>query len=225
MSFNEVIRVLRNVNGCVIKPSKDSSAGIGVKALDVINGITKDNKPVEEVLRFYNNNYVIERKIKNREDLASFNPTSCNTFRIHTFRNSEGFPTYLSSYLRIGRIGNIIDNASSGGIAVAVNSDGTLWEKGCSLRPYQVKTETDNGTKFKDFVIKDFDKVISTALNAHSRLPIFGLIGWDITIDEGNNIIIIEYNPPCDMRKEQLIFQTSGFLDYQEEIMKIAFKK
>lgn len=123
-------------------------------------------------------------------------------------------------------MGKHIDNASSGGITVGVDENGFFYETGCQVKPqYKEFKQTDTGVSFKGLRISNFKEVIQTTLRAHSRLPWFGIIGWDITINEKNEVVIIEYNPPCDMRIEQIIFKGSAFGVYHEDIFKQVYNK
>lgn len=169
----------------------------------------------------YKNNYVVERKIVNCDNLKQLNPSSCNTLRVHTFRNkSSQMIEFISAYVRIGRSGRIIDNASNGGIACRV-IDGRLAKYGAVAVPhYEAVTKTDSGIVLENYRIDKFEEIVATAIKAHSNLPFIGLIGWDITVNENGEVVIIEYNPNPDMRKEQLIFKDTLLVDKQEEVFR-----
>ena len=187
--------------------------------------LTDTNETVEEKLKSYKGMFVIEELIQESECLSRLNPSSCNTLRIHTWRNSgKECCEYISSYVRIGREGSIKDNASSGGITCQIMSDGRLGNKPCTVNPYQLIEKTDAGIKLDGYLIEGYEKMIQTAVNAHSCVPIFGIIGWDICIDKTGVPVIIDYNPDPDMRKEQLVFCDTCLLDKQEEIIREVFK-
>ena len=223
VSFDKVIDYCNNLEGCIIKPSRDSSGGNGVKLLHVKDGITNEGEKIEDLLKKYGKNFLIERKIENSEILKQLNPTSLNTFRIITYRDIQGRPRYINSFLRIGRLGGVIDNASAGGIVVPVDETGVLNPIACTTFPYREFKATDNGTKLDGYQIERFPELIQTALRAHSRLPMFNIIGWDITIDSKDRIVLVECNPPCDMRIGQVMFKTSYIIRYQEEILKRVY--
>lgn len=223
VTFERLVEGCKNLNNCIIKPSKGSSAGIGVKLFETIG---KDEREIIDILKSYHYNFVIERKIKECENLKCLNPSSCNSLRVHTYRNSQKQKVeYLSSYVRIGRKGNVIDNASSGGITCQVLENGTLSDYPCTVSPYKIVDKTDVGVKLAGYHIENFKEIVETAVRAHSCVPLFGIIGWDIAVDENNNIVIIEFNPNPDMRKEQLIFRDSCLLDKHKEVLKEIFQK
>lgn len=83
---------------------------------------------------------------------------------------------------------------------------------------YQLKLIPPTGYK-----IERFDEMVSTAIRAHSAIPFFGIIGWDITISNEGKVTIIEYNPDPDMRIEQLPFRDSCLMDFQDEILEEVY--
>ena len=227
VSFGELVSHLSNISNCVLKPSKGSSAGRGVRLLEVNEGLVlgEESLKLEDLLKSYNGNFVIEEKIEESECLSKLNPSSCNTLRIHTWRNSKKEKCeFISAYVRIGRAGKLTDNASSGGITCEVVKEGKLGNYPCSVNPYSVIEKTDAGVVMPGYLIYGFDEMVDTAVKAHSCLPMFGIIGWDICIDKNGTPIIIEFNPDPDLRIEQLVFRDTCLLDKQDEMIKEIFK-
>ena len=223
VTFEEVLQRCQNIRDCIIKPSKGSSAGIGVKLLNTEN---KSEEEVRKLLKSYHGNFVIEKKIEECENLKCLNPSSCNSLRIHTYRSSvKQKVEFVSAYIRIGRDGKVIDNASAGGITCQVLSNGCLSDYSCTVSPYRVVDKTDSGITLAGYQIDGFNDLVETAVKAHSCLPLFGIIGWDICRDKDGNVVIIEYNPNPDMRIEQLIFKDTLLLDKQEEILKEIYER
>lgn len=215
VSRSQVIEYCRDLRNCIIKPSKNSSGGKRIYAFDGGGG------NFFELITSYGDNFVIERKIKNNQCLSRLNPSSVNTLRFHTYRDRINFEILLlSCYIRIGRSGKIIDNASAGGIACAVSEDGKLNKNGVRCVNYEVFEATDSGITLDGYQIESFQQMKETVILAHSRLPYFGIIGWDVTIDESGRVIIIEYNPDPDLRIEQLIFNDTCLGDFQELVVK-----
>lgn len=97
-------------------------------------------------MKSYHGNYVVEKRIINNENLKRLNPSSCNTLRVHTWRNREkGTIEFVSSFLRVGHSGAVVDNAFAGGIAVPVGNDGVLTNSGCHFNKYKRIEQTDTG--------------------------------------------------------------------------------
>jgi len=227
VSFRELVSYLNNITNCVLKPSKGSSAGRGVRLLEVKDGFVQGEKSlkIEDLLKSYKGNFVIEEKIEESECLSQLNPSSCNTLRIHTWRNSKKEKCeFISAYVRIGRSGKLTDNASSGGITCEVVKDGALGNYPCSVNPYSIIEKTDAGVVMPGYHINGFGEMVETAVKAHSCLPMFGIIGWDICMDKNGTPIIIEFNPDPDLRIEQLVFRDSCLLDKQDVMIKEIFE-
>ena len=225
--FIKMVSYLNNISNCVLKPSKGSSAGRRVSLLEVREGVVigDDSIKLEDLLKSYNGNFVIEEKVEESDCLSKLNPSSCNTLRIHTWRNSQKETCeFISAYVRIGRAGKLTDNASSGGITCQVMPDGKLGDFPCTVTPYNIIEKTDAGIVISGYQIDGFNEMIEMAVRAHSCLPMFGIVGWDICMDKNGVPTIIEFNPDPDMRIEQLTFHNTCLLDKQEEMIKEIFK-
>lgn len=218
--------LLSNLGSCVIKPSRESDGGDGVRLLNMRNGIDeKTGDSVDKIIEEYYPNLLVEDRITECSNLATLNPDSCNTMRVHTWRNRDkNRIEFISAYMRIGKKGTIKDNMKSGGMGVEVLPDGTL-QKGVSCYPYMIYDKTDAGTQLNGYCIVDFENIKETALRAHANLPMFDLCGWDIAVDDKGNVIIIEFNPNPDVRIEQAIFGTSCYKEHTEDVCKQVFKK
>lgn len=225
-SRNEIINLLQNLGQCVIKPSIGTDGGNGVRLLDMHNGIdTKTEDTVGKILDEYYPNFLVEDRIVETSNLANLNPDSCNTMRVHTWRNRKANQIeFVSAYMRIGRKGTIKDNMYSGGMGVKVYSDGIL-KHGVACYPYQLFEYTDAGTAINNYNIEDFEIIKETALKAHANLPMFDLCGWDMGVDKDGNVIIIEFNPNPDVRIEQCILGGSCYQEHTEEVCKQVFKR
>ena len=51
-----------------------------------------------------------------------------------------------------------------------------------------------NGVNFENCKVPNFEKVKSFVLNAHARIPMCALVGWDIGVDENDEPILVEAN-------------------------------
>lgn len=224
ISYEKMVETVSNVSDCIIKPSVGTDGGRGVCSFDTKDGIESNTgKEVADVLRSYGKNFCIERKVHENDNLQRLNPSSCNTLRVHTMRDrKEQRIRLLSSYIRIGKMGQVVDNMYSGGTGARIYEGGVLRES-VSCYPYKTYSKTESGVELKGYPIEDFDRIVSTCLAAHSRLPMFDLMGWDVTVDKQGNVVIIEYNPNPDIRIEQAIFGDTCLLENQEWVMKQYF--
>ena len=65
--------------------------------------------------------------------------------------------------------------------------------------------------------------MVEVVCKAHHNLPHFDFIGWDVTVNNNNEVVVIEFNPDPDMRLDQLIFLDNCLLSKQEQIYKVLF--
>ena len=93
------------------------------------------------------------------------------------------------------------------------------------MYPYYKGTKTESGIDVSHYKIEAFEKIVSTVLKAHSLLPMFDLVGWDVTVDTQGNVVIIEFNPNPDVRIEQCVFDTTCLGKSQKEIVKRVYKR
>lgn len=228
VSFNTFLEGLTNIEDSIIKPSVGTDGGVGVASFCSTCGCV-DTMPIElfilDFQKKYGLNFCIEKKIHECANLQCLNASSCNTLRVHTFRNRQDCKIeYVSSYVRIGKKGKVTDNANSGGICAPINENGLL-RYAITVYPYKEYSKTESGIPLNGYKINDFEKIVATVIKAHSMLPMFDWIGWDVTVDENGNVIIIEFNPNPDVRIEQCIFKDTCLLHKQEIIINQVYGK
>lgn len=190
----DIIQECKNIDHAIIKPTLFSNSGHGVAYLSVTNGITNINgETIESVMNRYGNNFVIENIVSQHKDMLKLNPSSLNTLRVISFRIGKEV-LICQMICRIGKPGSVCDNFSQGGIAVAVNHDGTLSKYGYTKYYSHPVERTMTGVTLNGFVIPGFQKIKETVIKAHLSLPQFPLLAWDIAVDEDSRPILIEYN-------------------------------
>lgn len=131
--------------------------------------------------------YLIQRKISQHPVLQSLYPLSINTIRLVTVRdvnsgNIEVFP----SVLRMGNLGNSVDNFSLGGVIVNLDIDsGDLEKIGFMKSEYGTIMEKHpyTGVVFSGITIPYMKEAVEMAKKFHSFLDIHS-VGWDIAITE-----------------------------------------
>ena len=193
VSKEEAIALCKNLDNVVIKPSL-LSKGRGVKKISVSNGIIESDKlTIEELFDNYKKDYIIQEAIKQHDKLSALNPTSVNTIRIMTYRSGmEVLVVY--SVIRIGRIGQVIDNQSAGGISTIINEDGTLGKYAFGVAGDDMIEKTDTGIILEGYQIPYFNKALDIVKQSHYDLPFFDIVGWDISIDKEGVPILVEWN-------------------------------
>ena len=96
--------------------------------------------------------------------------------------------------MRIGRGGALVDNAHAGGVFIGVTDDGKLLDTAYTEYQDRYYEHPDTHVVFKNYQLPMIDKVRQAAIELHKNLPNMTFISWDFTIDENNNIVLIERN-------------------------------
>lgn len=200
----------------IIKPTVDTYGGHGVK---IIANYTKE--VLNDIIKGYGDNYVVQMLVAQSEQTKRFNPTSLNTFRIITlFLN--GKITVLSSIFRCGGKGAIVDNASSGGMFIGIKENGQL-TRGTSYTQLEIN-ESPIGLRFSEYKIEHFDKVLKFAKSLHERIPLCAFAGWDIALNENNQPVFMEVNLNCPDVWLMQVLNGPIFGERFEEVIKYCFK-
>lgn len=167
------------------------SLGIGIAKIDADG---KDTKQLFfEVLQ--KSPCILEEYIVQSNELAVFNPSSVNTVRFVMFTHPDGSITDVYSMFRTGVGDTVIDNASMGGIACAVDT-----ETGVVISNGFVKKNKDTYTchpiskiAYKGFQIPRWNELKQVCYDASKLVPGFKLIGWDMALTD-NGWVIVEGN-------------------------------
>lgn len=191
-----------NLDDAIIKHSIETCQGQSVTRFSSASGLVsvKNNstkKHIEELFLSYDKNYIVQSAIRQCEKMAVLNPTSLNTIRIMTYKRKEDV-VILFAVVRMGRKGAVIDNASAGGLYCGVNPDGSLKKEAYTLAPFSKCYKSDNGVTFEDFTLPKYAEMKALVKEWHNELPYARLIGWDLAVDENDDIVLVEINatPP-----------------------------
>ena len=182
----------------ILKPTVDTCSGEGVMMFKKQNERYVSSKGIlfsDEFLNEYGDDYVIQEVIQQHPDLAKFNPTSVNTLRICTYRSvNDESVTVTGALIRIGKSGEVVDNAHAGGCFVGIDLEsGNLLHYAGDQ--YGNKYGTWNGVSFSEnHIIPHWNKVKEFAekiasYNKHSRL-----LALDLTVDKLGIPRVIEIN-------------------------------
>ena len=213
---DEAIEKCSNLQDCIIKPALEYS-GTGVLGLEVDKGITSINgQTLKSVFDKYGDNFLIQERLKQHEKMNQLNPTSVNTIRILTYRSGMEI-LVVYSVVRIGRMGQVIDNQCAGGISTIIGEDGRLGKYAYGGYTENDVSKTDVGTVLEGFEIPSYNRAVETVKKLHFQLPFFNLIGWDVAIDEEGDPVIIEWNVNTGLSQSAF---GPGFGKYTERIIR-----
>ncbi|MEX0661266.1 MAG: sugar-transfer associated ATP-grasp domain-containing protein [Balneolaceae bacterium] len=140
------------------------------------------------------NNIIVQKYIRQHNFFKKLNSTSLNTIRIMTL-SFNGLITVLSGVIRIGKEGEIVDNQSSGGFTIGIDSNGYtknyLYNK--NFEKFEFK-KPDSDYHLNNLKVPFYAKILSFVKKLHAEIPFIGIISWDVAINEENEILIIEMN-------------------------------
>lgn len=198
ISKEKAIDILSNVGKAVIKPTVDSSSGHDVIIVDMRDGKdVRSGKTSQDIFEHYNNNFIVQEKINPCNELSTLYPSSINTIRVISYIIDDKICVAPVS-LRIGGNGSEVDNIHAGGMSIAVTNDGILAKYAYRLG-YGDSFECfdkhpDTGVVFDGYKLSFIDRLISTAKRLHEMTANIGIISWDFTVDDNDNVIVIEAN-------------------------------
>ena len=189
-----MLNKMNNLGEVFIKPTVDSSSGVGCFVADFRNGIDcVSKKTSEEILNSLGKDFAIQERLKCHESIRKIYSGSVNTFRIITYIwKNEIIP--MPVIMRIGSGGAYLDNAHAGGMFIALDNDGTLHKKAFTEFKREFEEHPDTHIKFEGYKIDLFPDVLKAAIRMHESVPQIGCCNWDFTIDELGTPVMIEAN-------------------------------
>ena len=210
------IRACQDLGDVIIKPTMQSH-GSGVRKFSVKDGNTSiDNETVDHLFSRYKADFIIQKVVRQHERLSALNPSSVNTLRILTYRSGmEVLVPY--TVIRIGRKGWDIDNETAGGISTRIEKDGKLARYAYGAPGNDGIEQTDTGVVLEGYEIPSYAEAVDTVKKLHLQLPHFNLIGWDISIDQEDDPVLIEWNVWPELSQSA---NGPAFGEYTERILK-----
>ena len=206
----------------VVKPV-DGMMGDGIFYLCRREGrLFKDDVPcsfAELNAIFASTNYIVQERIVQHDRLAALCPTSVNTLRLFTVMDPVGKVVSFCPVMRIGRVGNLVDNWAQGGISVGIDpKTGALMRRG-SFKPGKgtvVFSHPDTGIRLEGYAIPYYHEAEEMVIRLHSLMYRNHSIGWDVAITP-DGPVVIEGN---DRWEVSLIQAAHGPVGYMKKYFK-----
>lgn len=194
LTMREAIDFGGNLGKCFAKPTVDTCSGVGCGAYDFDCGCDKESGiKVEELFDILGPNFAIQEPIACHPTIADLHPESANTLRVMTYR-WKGEIRVLPLLMRLGCGKSVVDNAHAGGIFVGVSERGELAHAALTEFNVRYDVHPDTGIRFEGYRIAGVEKVIAAAKRMHLAMPQLGFVGWDFTVDEAGEPLVIEAN-------------------------------
>ena len=192
INIEKAKELLKTEPEVIVKPTQESGSGRNIRFFDT----TSDFNELIGILSGHDDdNLIVQRIVKQHYELAKMHPSSLNTVRIYTVMLDDGVH-FLSASLKMGAGDSRIDNVSANsGIIVGVKENGELMET-AYFDMYSGKTTERHpgGMLLSEIKVPEFDKMLETVKRAAQYTGNFRLVGWDMSVDENGDIILIEAN-------------------------------
>lgn len=158
-------------------------------------------------------NGVFQYFINQHSFFNRFNSTSVATIRLTTVVNDLGKVSVRGAYLRLAREKDThVKSASNIRIPIDLIS-GKLYHKGYLANWTPIYKHPDSMTEFKGSEIPLFNKCKDIVIKMHQNFPVPRCIGWDIIINENDEIIFMEWNAGMNGIKEHEAYQGPCFME------------
>ncbi|HKK43685.1 MAG TPA: sugar-transfer associated ATP-grasp domain-containing protein [Bacteroidales bacterium] len=200
----------KNVGSVIIKKTVAGSCGTNIFKLygrEVREKEALVKRIFNEVIK---TGFLFQKTLVQHPDLDNLNPSCLNTVRIDTFIDKDGNSEVISAYLRMSISNNFIDNISSGGCQVGIDTEtGKLKEHGYapfrSVGVTVFEKHPVTGLVFRDFQLPFFEKVRELAVKTSQCMPALRLVGWDIAICR-DGPVLVEGNSDYDINGNDLAY-------------------
>ncbi|GGD68965.1 sugar-transfer associated ATP-grasp domain-containing protein [Lacimicrobium alkaliphilum] len=137
--------------------------------------------------------FVLEAYIQQSEQFMALNPDSVNTLRIWVLESSPGQAQVIGAYLRVGRAGSAIDNASAGGIMCPVRLiDGKVEPGLTKYTPHRddITQHPDHDAPLAGVTLEQWQQIKSFACKVLVRLPYTRFAGLDVTMTAQGPVLV-----------------------------------
>ena len=190
ISIDAAMEIIKNEQEIIIKPTQESGSGRGISFFKIDK---QSDEVMDALVSSRETNFIVQRIVKQHPFLSNIYANSLNSIRITTLLMEDGVHI-LSSVLRMGAGNSRVDNASNGGVSVGIQSNGELNEIGHILYAGNAIKKHPQGFVFKGNRIPYYEKIVETVKSLAQITGNFRLVSWDMSIDDDNNVILIEAN-------------------------------
>lgn len=138
--------------------------------------------------------YVVQRELRQREDLSQINSSSINTLRAITL-TVDGKVELKCAIMRIARSGSFVDNSAQGGMSIAIDvetgkfADSAVTEHG----NHTFSSHPDSGFVFAGKHLGGWPQIKDAIIEVATKFPEFVIVGWDVALTD-DGISVIEMN-------------------------------
>lgn len=187
ISLADAVAACKAVGSVIIKPSYGSSAVKGIVFWREGSDID-----IEKVLRDSRDD-IVQELITQHPSISQIHAESVNTVRIMTMTTEKGVEK-LSAIIRLGVGKSKVDNFCQGGIAVGIDDNGKLKDKGYDAAGRCYDKHPD-GADFRGVTVPGFQKCLAICQATAPRFMRYSrLTSWDFSTGADGEPILVEVN-------------------------------
>ena len=139
-------------------------------------------------------NGVLQRYIDQHTFFKQFTSASVACIRLNTVIALDGTPELRGAFLRLGQAKDTHVQYFTE-IAVAINlTTGVLDATGYHPNWTSCRQHPDHNISFEGLEVPSFQDAVKTVLALHSQIPMVGMIGWDVIVNDKNRVVLMEWN-------------------------------
>lgn len=139
-------------------------------------------------------NGVFQSFIKQHPFFNQFNDSAVATIRLTSVCKDDGEIEVRAGYFRFGRTGDT-HVISSRQMRIPIDiKKGTLYDVAFYPKSEFTKRLPDNDIEYAGMELPSFNHCVSEIKRMHRLIPFIRCIGWDVILDEKENVRIIELN-------------------------------
>ena len=153
------------------------------------------NKESFDLSKIYNlGNGVFQNFINQHELFREFSEAAVATLRMTTVIDDDGTTSLRAGYLRLGDGADThVQSRSHIRIPIDLKS-GALNDVGFTPDWLEIDCHPTSKVKFRGKVIPSYEDCHKLVTSLHKRVPYARCIGWDLTLDDRQNVRIMEWN-------------------------------
>lgn len=195
---------------------KCGSGGNGIRVIDI-----KDYNATKLYQQLKIEHVLVEQLIQQHEAFSSFNPTSVNTLRLVTILTKDGV-NLMNVVFRMGNGEVSTDNFHHYGLACLVDEkNGVVISRAVDKNNMTYYFHPYTNKQIIGFKIPCWEKIVETVKEAAVICPDVKYVGWDVVLDNDDNIVIIEGNCASDPDITQIPDQIGKWPKYKEILKKL----
>lgn len=171
--------------------------------------------------KIYNlGNGVFQSFINQHELFREFSEAAVATLRMTTVIDDDGTTSLRACYLRLGD-GTDTHVQSRSHIRIPIDlKSGAFNDVGFTPEWLEIDCHPTSKVKFRGKVIPSYEDCHKLVTSLHKRVPYARCIGWDLTLDDRQNVRIMEWNAEHNDIKFTEATQGPCFADLQWERLK-----